>query len=166
MCSHQDNQFMPIIIRTKSISTVPLFCPVLIILFTLYSIILQPNNIWSKLLFTYFYIYGINNHITSLYNLMIMISLTTRLQTTQHTRGGAVKVVWQTLCKFCRSLPPPAMGARLPFLGGASQSCGPTGWLVLLLIKAGDVETNPGPTNTRKQIRICDICHRQIQVRK
>ena len=44
---------------------------------------------------------------------------------------------------------------------GASRPCGPTGWLAMLLIKAGDVETNPGPTTTR----ICDICHRQIQVR-
>ena len=49
---------------------------------------------------------------------------------------------------------------------GGSQSCAPTGWLVLLLIKAGDVKTNPGPTNTRKQVWIYDICHRQIQVRK
>ena len=48
----------------------------------------------------------------------------------------------------------------------ASQSCRPAGRLVLLLIKAGDVETNPGPTNIRKQVWICDICHRKIQVRK
>ena len=37
------------------------------------------------------------------------------LQTTQPTRGGAVTAVWQTLCKLYRPLPPPAMGARLPF---------------------------------------------------
>ena len=48
----------------------------------------------------------------------------------------------------------------------ASRPCGPAGWLAMLLIKAGDVETNPGPTTTRKQVWICDICHRQIQVRK
>ena len=47
-----------------------------------------------------------------------------------------------------------------------SRSCGPAGWLPMLFIKAGDVETNPGPTTTRKQVWICDICHRQIQVRK
>ena len=41
-----------------------------------------------------------------------------------------------------------------------------TGWLVMLLTKAGDVETNPGPTTARKQVWICDICHRQIQVKK
>ena len=34
------------------------------------------------------------------------------------------------------------------------------------LIKAGDGETNPSPTTTRKQVWICDICHRQIQVMK
>ena len=37
------------------------------------------------------------------------------------------------------------------------------GWLALLLIKAGDVETNPGPTITHKQAWICDTdCHEQI----
>ena len=47
----------------------------------------------------------------------------------------------------------------------ASRPCGPAGWLALLLIKAGDVETNPGPTTTHKQVWICDIYHRQIHVR-
>ena len=63
-----------------------------------------------------------------------------------------------------RLLPPPAMGVRLPFL--ASRPCGPAGCLAMLLIKADDVETNPGPTTTYKQVWICDICHWQIQVRK
>ena len=49
---------------------------------------------------------------------------------------------------------------------GASRPCGPAGWLSMLLIRAGNVETDPGPTTTRKQVWICDICHRQIQVRK
>ena len=48
----------------------------------------------------------------------------------------------------------------------ASRPCTPAGWQAMLLIKAGNVETNPGPTTTRKQVGICDICHRQIQVRK
>ena len=48
----------------------------------------------------------------------------------------------------------------------AIRPCGPAGWLAMFLIKAGDVEINPGPTTTRKQVWICDICHRQIQVRK
>ena len=32
--------------------------------------------------------------------------------------------------------------------------------------KAGDVETNPGPTTLNKKVWICDICHKQIHVRK
>ena len=69
------------------------------------------------------------------------------------------------LVQIVLPLPPPAMGARLPFFW-ESQSCGPAGLLVPLLIKAGDVHTNPGPTNTCKQVWICDICHTKIQVRK
>ena len=37
--------------------------------------------------------------------------------------------------------------------------------MAMLLIKAGDVETNPGPTTTHKLVWICNICHRQIQVK-
>ena len=37
------------------------------------------------------------------------------------------------------------------------------GWL---LIKAGDLETNPGLTTTHKQVWICNICHKQIHSRK
>ena len=37
---------------------------------------------------------------------------------------------------------------------------------VLLLTKAGDVETNPGPTTLNKKVWICDICHKQINIRK
>ena len=48
----------------------------------------------------------------------------------------------------------------------ACRPCGPTGWLALLLTKAGDDETNPGPTTLNKQVWICDICHKQIHVRK
>ena len=32
----------------------------------------------------------------------------------------------------------------------AIRPCGPAEWLALLLIKAGDIETNPGPTTTHK----------------
>ena len=68
------------------------------------------------------------------------------------------------LCKLCRTLPPPAMGSRVTVFW-ATRSCGSAGWLALLRIKATDVETNPGPTNTHKQVWICDICHKQIHVR-
>ena len=73
---------------------------------------------------------------------------------------------FKLLCKLCRtSPPPPAMGARFTvFL--ACRPCGPAGWLALLLTKAGDVETNPGPTTLNKKVWICDICHKQIHVRK
>ena len=49
------------------------------------------------------------------------------------------------LCKLCRTSSPPAMGSRFTVFG-ACRPCGPAGWLALLLTKAGDVETNPGPT--------------------
>ena len=66
------------------------------------------------------------------------------------------------LCKLCRTSPPPAMGARFTVF----WACGPAGWLALLLTKAGDVDTNPGPTTLNKKVWICDICHKQIHVRK
>ena len=66
------------------------------------------------------------------------------------------------LCKLCRTSPPPAMWARFTVF----WACGPAGWLALLLTKAGDVETNPGPTTLNKKVWICDICHKQIHVRK
>ena len=47
-----------------------------------------------------------------------------------------------------------------------SRPCGPAEWLALLLTKEGDVETNPGPTTLNKQVWICDMCHKQIHVRK
>ena len=69
------------------------------------------------------------------------------LQTTQPTSGGAVTVV-SSGCANC------------------VEPCGPAGWLLLLLTKAGDVETNPGPTTLNKKVWICDICHKQIHIRK
>ena len=48
----------------------------------------------------------------------------------------------------------------------ASWPCGPAGCLKLLLIKTGDVETNPGPKKTHRKFWICDICHKQIDCRK
>ena len=66
---------------------------------------------------------------------------------TQPTIGGqtAVQIV----------LKPPVVLTSWP--------CGPAGCLALLLIKAGDAETNPGPTTTHKQVW---ICHKQIHGRK
>ena len=64
------------------------------------------------------------------------------------------------LCKLCQNLP--QWGPDSLFL--ASRPCEPAGWVALLLIKAGDVETNPGPTTTHKQVWICDICHKQVWI--
>ena len=69
------------------------------------------------------------------------------------------------LCKLYRTSPPPAMGARFTVFW-ACRPCEPAGWLALLITKAGDVETNPGPTTPNKEVWICDICHKQIHVRK
>ena len=57
------------------------------------------------------------------------------------------------------------MGARFTVFW-ASRPCGPALWLALLLTKAGDVETNPGPTTLNKRVWICDICYKQIHVKK
>ena len=56
------------------------------------------------------------------------------------------------LCKLCQTL--------LVYLFFASQSCRSTGWLVLLLTKAGDVETNPDQTISYKRVWIHYICYK------
>ena len=69
-------------------------------------------------------------------------------------------------CKLCRNLPPPSNDGPI-YSFWTSRPCGPAACLVLLLIKAGDIETNSGPTTTHKQVVwICDICHKQIHGRK
>ena len=86
-----------------------------------------------------------------------MVNLGLRLQTTQPTRGGLTNRCVNYVDLSCRQ----QWGPDLPFFC-ASRLCGSGGWLALLLIKAGYVETNPGPTTTRKQVWIYDICHRQM----
>ena len=72
---------------------------------------------------------------------------------------------YKLLCKVCRSLLLQAMGARFTvFL--ASQPFGPAGSLALLLRKGGDVETKPRPTPPHTRVWICDICYKQIHVRR
>ena len=65
---------------------------------------------------------------------------------------------YKLLCKLCRNFLPQQWVSD--FLAGLP--CGPAGWLALLLIKAGDVETTPGPTTTLKGIWICDNGNKQI----
>ena len=85
-------------------------------------------------------------------------------KTTQPTSGGAVTAN-SSRCANCVEPPRPQQwGSDLPFW--ACRPCGPAGWLALLLTKAGDVETNPGPTTLNKKVWICHICHKQINVRK
>ena len=95
--------------------------------------------------------------------LMLVVTIW-RLQTTHHTSGGAVTAD-SSCCANCVEPPRPQQwGPALPFW--ACRPCGPAGRLALLLTKAGDAETNPGPTTLNKQVWICDICHEQIHVRK
>ena len=62
---------------------------------------------------------------------------------------------------------PPAPSNGCPiYRFWTSRPCGPAGWLALLLTKAGHVETNPGPTTSNKRVWMCDICYKQIHVRK
>ena len=71
----------------------------------------------------------------------------------------------QAAVQIVSNLPAPSNGGPI-YRFWACRSCGPAGWLALLFTKAGDVETNPGPTTLNKQVWICKICHKQIQVRK
>ena len=71
----------------------------------------------------------------------------------------------QAAVEIVSNLTAPAMGARFTVFW-ACRPCGPAGWLALLLTNAGDVETNPGLTTLNKKVWICDICHKQIHVRK
>ena len=88
-----------------------------------------------------------------------------KLQTTQPTSGGTVKAD-TNCCKNCvETSRPQQWRSDLPFFR-ASRLCRLSGWLALLFKKAGDVKTNPGPTNTHKQVWICDICHKQIHARR
>ena len=86
------------------------------------------------------------------------------LQTTQPTSGGAVTAD-SSCCANCVKPPRPSNGGPIyRFLGMPAMRTG--GWQALLLTKAGDVEINPGPTTLNKKVWICDICHKQIHVRK
>ena len=68
------------------------------------------------------------------------------------------------LHKLCLHNPCPQKWGPIPFFGESRLSL-PAAWLALLLTKAGDVESNPGPrTHTNKHtpvIWICDLCHKQ-----
>ena len=71
----------------------------------------------------------------------------------------------QTAVQIVSKPPAPSNGNPTSRLW-TSRQCGPAGWLVLPLIKEGDVQTNPGPTTTHKQVLMFDIGHKQIHGRK
>ena len=82
-----------------------------------------------------------------------------RSKRVQPTRGWTVAAQRSTNCTHS-SCPPQWMPVSTVFWTG--RPSGPAAWLALLLLKAGDLETNPGPKHTRTQVWICDICHREI----
>ena len=86
------------------------------------------------------------------------------LQKTQPTSGGAVTADL-SCCANCVEPPRPQQwGPGLPFWGMPAMR---TRWMAgAAAHKAGDVETNPGPTTLNKKVWICDICRKQIHVRK
>ena len=93
------------------------------------------------------------------------VRVCTRLQTTQPTSGGAVTSDSSCCANCVEPSRPQQWEPDLSFFW-ACRPYGPAGWMALLIKKAGDVETNPGPTTLNKQVWICDICHKQIHVRK
>ena len=109
-----------------------------------------------------FHMYGIiNNNVYLKSNIQLVLVGSKRhslqaVELSQRTQA-AVHIV--------SNLPAPCNVGQI-YVFWACRPCGPVGWLALLLTKAGDVETNPGPTTLNKQVWICDICHKQIQVRK
>ena len=89
----------------------------------------------------------------------LLLNLNARSKGVQPTRGWTVAAQRSTNCTHS-SCPPQWGPVSTVFWTG--RPSGPAGWLALLLLKAGDAETNPGPKHTRTQVWICDICHREI----
>ena len=96
---------------------------------------------------------------------MSVMSTALWLQTPQPPSGGAVTAD-TNCCANCVENPRPQQWRPDLHRFWASRSCGLTGWLALLLMKADDVEPYPDPTTSHKRVWICDICYKQIHVRK
>ena len=88
-----------------------------------------------------------------------------RLQTTQPTSGGAVTADKNCCANCVEPSRPQQWGPDLPFIGHAGHADPLDGWRCCSEL-AGNVETNPGPTTVNKRVWMCDICHKQIHVRK
>ena len=84
-----------------------------------------------------------------------VLNVQTRLE--RHSLQAVELSQWfQAAVQIVSNLPAPSNGGPIYRF----WACGPAGWLALLLTKAGDVETNPGPTTLNKKVWICDICHK------
>ena len=100
--------------------------------------------------------------ITSIYMVLVMSACGSK----RHSLQAVQLSQWfQAAVQIVSNLPAPSNGGPI-FIFWACRPCGPAGWLALQLTKAGDVETNPGPTTLNKKVWICDMCHKQIHVRK
>ena len=75
---------------------------------------------------------------------------------------GTVYTCWTVAAQSSTNCTCPPQWGPVSTIFWAGRPSGPAGWLALLLLKAGDVETNPGPKHTCTQVWICDICHREI----
>ena len=84
--------------------------------------------------------------------------------TTQPTSGGAVTAVTNCCANCVDRSPSQQYGADLRLFRQAGHADPLDGWRCSSQ-KPGDVETNPGPTSN-KRVWICDICYKQIHVRK
>ena len=87
-----------------------------------------------------------------------------RLQTTQPTRGGAVTAVINCCANCVEPSRLRQWGPDIPFFGKPAMRM----VALLLLTKVGDVECRDESRsdNSNKQVCICDICYKQIHVRK
>ena len=83
------------------------------------------------------------------------------LQTTQPPSGGAVTICCATCVEPSRSQ---QWGTDLPFLSKPTMR---SRWMAgAVPHKKCDVEANPGPATLNKRVWICDICYKQMHVRK
>ena len=107
-------------------------------------------------------IFCIGGYNLSLDHLMMMTDTLIRSEKTQHARGWTAAAI----CINCVHIIPAPRDGGPDSVFLASRPSLSTAWLALLLTKAWDVESNPGPTtHTNKDtpvIWICDICHKQI----
>ena len=81
------------------------------------------------------------------------------IQRVQPTQDWTIPAQQSTNCTHPSC---PQQWGPVSIVFGAGRPSGPASWLALLLLKASDVETNPGPNHTQKQVWICDICHTEI----